>query len=100
VYSQGAPAVFKGDLYYYSIDHDVTETAKTIDTGRVSVDILNGEYDWSGTPDLGQALADLIPGARYQTMPALGHFPMSENPERFLSVIRPVLERIANQSAS
>ena len=58
------------------------------------------EYDWSGTPELGQALANLIPGARYQTMVGLGHFPMSENPERFLSVIRPVLERIANQSAS
>ncbi len=26
VYSQGAPAVFKGDLYYYSVDHDVRET--------------------------------------------------------------------------
>lgn len=73
VYSQGAPAVFKGDLYYYSVDHDVTETAKTIDTKRVSVDILNGEYDWSGTPALGQALANMIPGARYQTMAGLGH---------------------------
>lgn len=98
VYSQGAPAVFKGDLYYYSVDHDVRETAKTIDTSRVSVDILNGEYDWSGTPALGQALADSIPGARYQTMQGLGHFPMSENPERFLDVIRPVLERIALRS--
>jgi pimeloyl-ACP methyl ester carboxylesterase len=99
VYSQGAPAVFKGDLYYYSIDHDVTKTAQTIDTNRVSVDILNGEYDWSGTPALGEALANLIPGARYQTMRALGHFPMSENPERFLSIIRPVLERIALASS-
>ena len=95
VYSQGAPAVFKGDLYYYSVDHDVRESAKTIDTKRVSVDILNGEYDWSGTPELGAALAALIPGARYQTMPGLGHFPMSENPELFLTIIRPVLERIA-----
>jgi pimeloyl-ACP methyl ester carboxylesterase len=99
VYSQGAPAVFKGDLYYYSVDHDVRESARRIDTQRVSVDILNGEYDWSGTPALGQALADLIPGARYQTMTGLGHFPMSENPERFLSIIRPVLDRIAQQRA-
>ena len=29
VYSQGAPAVFKGDLYYYSVDHDVRNTAAT-----------------------------------------------------------------------
>ena len=93
VYSQGAPAVFKGDLYYYSIDHDATKTAPAIDTNRVSVDILNGEYDWSGTPAMGEALANSIPGARYQTMPGLGHFPMSEDPKRFLEIIRPVLAR-------
>ena len=36
----------------------------------------------------------MIPGARYRTMPGLGHFPMSEHPEKFLVEIRPVLERI------
>ncbi|MCY4014492.1 MAG: alpha/beta hydrolase [Gammaproteobacteria bacterium] len=94
VYSQGAPPVFKGDLYYYSVDHDVRNTAATIDTDICSVDILNGEYDWSGTPDAGEELAAMIPGARYRTMPGLGHFPMSEHPDRFLAEIRPVLERI------
>lgn len=99
VYSQGAPAVFKGDLYYYSIDHDLRQSAGRIDTGRCSVDILNGEYDWSGTPALGAALAAMIPGARYQTMTGLGHFPMSEDPDRFLAIIRPVLARIARAAA-
>lgn len=94
VYSQGAPPVFKGDLYYYSVDHDVRTTAATIDTSVCSVDILNGEYDWSGTPIAGAELAALIPGARHKTMPGLGHFPMCENPTRFLAEIRPVLERI------
>ena len=94
VYSQGAPAVFKGDLYFYSVDHDVRNTAALIDTGLCSVDILNGEYDWSGTPSAGAELAAMIPGARYRTMPGLGHFPMSEHPQRFLGEIRPVLERI------
>ena len=94
VYSQGAPSVFKGDLYYYSIDHDVRNTAATIDTDICSVDILNGEYDWSGTPQAGEELAAMIPGARYRTMAGLGHFPMSENPDRFLTEIRPVLQRI------
>jgi len=95
VYSQGAPAVFKGDLYYYSVDHDVRNTAASIDTSRCSVDILNGEYDWSGTPELGAELAAMIPNARYKTMKGLGHFPMCENPEAFLREIRPVLARIA-----
>ena len=94
VYSQGAPAVFKGDLYFYSVDHDVRNTAATIDTSICSVDILNGEYDWSGTPSAGAELAAMIPGARYKTMPGLGHFPMSEHPQKFLGEIRPVLERI------
>ncbi|MCY4342617.1 MAG: alpha/beta hydrolase [Gammaproteobacteria bacterium] len=97
VYSQGAPAVFKGDLYYYSIDHDLREDAARIDTNRCSVDILNGEYDWSGTPELGAELAAMIPGARYRTMKGLGHFPMSENPEAFLREIKPVLGRIAGR---
>ena len=65
-----------------------------IDTSVCSVDILNGEYDWSGTPTAGAELAAAIPGARYKTMPGLGHFPMCENPSRFLAEIRPVLERI------
>jgi pimeloyl-ACP methyl ester carboxylesterase len=87
--------VFKGDLYYYSVDHDLREGAEEIDTNRLSVDILNGEYDWSGTPAMGEAVASRIPGARYQTMPGLGHFPMSEDPVRFLDLIRPVLLRAA-----
>ncbi|MEQ8485912.1 MAG: alpha/beta hydrolase [Pseudomonadales bacterium] len=95
VYSQGAPSVFKGDLYYYSVDHDVRDTAAAIDTGRCPVYLLNGEYDWSGTPAHGEALAALIPGARYRTMPGLGHFPMSEDPARFLAEIKPVLDDIA-----
>lgn len=94
VYSQGAPAVFKGDLYYYSVDHDLRETASQIDTSVCPVYLLNGEYDWSGTPADGEALAALIPGARYRTMKGLGHFPMSEDPARFLEEIRPVLARI------
>jgi pimeloyl-ACP methyl ester carboxylesterase len=72
----------------------VRNTAHAIDTDICSVDILNGEYDWSGTPEAGEELAAMIPGARYQTMPGLGHFPMSENPEEFLKQIRPVLDRI------
>lgn len=98
VYSQGAPSVFKGDLYYYSVDHDVRNSAHGIDTDICSVDILNGEYDWSGTPAAGEELAAMIPGARYQTMKGLGHFPMSENPEAFLAEIRPVLDRILDRA--
>ena len=71
--------------------------AAAIDTDRISVDILNGEYDWASTPESGEELAAMIPGARYRTMHGLGHFPMSENPEKFLSEVRPVLHRILEE---
>jgi pimeloyl-ACP methyl ester carboxylesterase len=35
-----------------------------------------------------------VPRPFYQTMEGLGHFPMSEEPERFLRYLRPVLEKI------
>jgi pimeloyl-ACP methyl ester carboxylesterase len=95
VYSQGAPPTFKGDLYYYSVDHDLTETASQIDTSKTAVYILGGEYDWSAPPAWARALAERIKGAQYRDMPRLGHFPMSENPALFLEYITPVLDEIA-----
>jgi pimeloyl-ACP methyl ester carboxylesterase len=95
VYSQGAPPTFKGDLYYYSVDHDLTQTAGQIDTSKTAVYILGGEYDWSAPPVMARALAQSIKGAHYRDMPNLGHFPMSENPELFFEYITPVLDEIA-----
>jgi pimeloyl-ACP methyl ester carboxylesterase len=94
VYSQGAPPVFKGDLYYYSVDHDLSQTAEQIDTSKVAVYLLTGEYDWASTPAMSEALAKRIKGAKYQTMTGLGHFPMSEDPERCLSFVEPILNEI------
>jgi len=33
-------------------------------------------------------------------MPGLGHFPMSEDPQRFLGYLRPVLEEIRARESS
>lgn len=95
VYSQGAPPTFKGDLYYYSVDHDLTATAGQIDTSKAPLYLLTGEYDWSSTPEASEDLARAVAGARYRVMKGLGHFPMSEDPERFRAYIIPVLEEIA-----
>lgn len=99
VYSQGAPPVFKGDLYYFSVDHDLRATAREIDTSRVAVYLLTGEYDWAATPAMSRELSEQIPGARYRTMEGLGHFPMSEDPERFLEYVRPVLDEIRQRGS-
>ncbi|MBM4258921.1 MAG: alpha/beta hydrolase [Deltaproteobacteria bacterium] len=98
VYSQGAPPVFKGDLYYYSVDHDLSQTAEQIDTSKVAVYLLTGEYDWASTPKMSEELARRIKGAKYQTMIGLGHFPMSEDPERCLEYVEPILNEIRARS--
>jgi pimeloyl-ACP methyl ester carboxylesterase len=99
VYSQGAPTVFKGDLYYYSVDHNLTETAEKISTSKTPLYLLTGEYDWASTPAMSEELAARIKGVKYKTMTGLGHFPMSEDPARFREYIRPVLDEIRKHSA-
>lgn len=95
VYSQGAPPVFKGDLYYYTVDHHLSDAElAAIDTSRCAVHLLTGEYDWASPPALSQAAADRIPGATFAALEKLGHFPMCEDPERFLPAILPVLEKV------
>ena len=97
IYSQGAPPVFKGDLYYYSVDHDLTQTADNIDASRTPLYLLTGEYDWASTPEMSQELARRAKGVNYRTMKGLGHFPMSEDPTRFMEYIGPVLREICSK---
>lgn len=99
-YSQGAPVVFKGDLNYYVVEHDLTEKAREIDTSKTALFILNGEYDWSGYAAGGEALAKDIKGASWTFMKGLGHFPMSEDPARFKSYIAPVLDAAASSGGA
>ena len=95
IYSQAAPGVFRGDLHYYTVDHDLRERAKDIDTTKTPLYILSGEYDWSSTSAASKELADAIPGAKFISMPGLGHFPMAEDPDRFRTFLLPVLDEIA-----
>lgn len=94
MYSQGAPPVFYGDLNYYGVDYDTTETARNIDTEKIPLYILSGEYDWSATPEKCMALHEQVKGSTYTKMEEMGHFPMSENPDKFKTYIVPVLEEI------
>jgi pimeloyl-ACP methyl ester carboxylesterase len=93
-YSCGWPPAFLGDLYFYLVDHDLTDEAAAIDTNRVGVHLLTGEYDASATIEHGQAAHDAIAGSTFAAMNGVGHFPMAENPQQFLTHLLPVLERI------
>ncbi len=94
VYACGWPPAFLGDLYYYVEDYDLRSVAGQIDTERVGVHILSGEYDYSGTSELGRAAHTAISGSTWTEMKGVGHFPMSENPDAFVEYLLPVLERI------
>ena len=95
-YGQSAPPVAKGDLYYNFIDHNLTGgEAQTIDTSRVAVYLLTGEYDWGNSPDQTRILAEQIKGSKFYEMKGLGHFPMAENYLVFKQYLMPVLAEIA-----
>ncbi len=94
VYAAGWPPAFWGDLHYYIVDYDLRDRAAEIDTSRVLVHILNGEYDYSGSVSRGRAAHEAIAGSTHTEMVGLGHFPMQENPVAFARYLLPVLERI------
>lgn len=93
-YMQGGPGVFKGDLHFYTVDGDIRGRLAQIDTAQCPLYLLSGEYDYSCTPEDTLEAQRLIPGAEALIMQGLGHFPMSEDPERFIEYLRPLLERI------
>lgn len=94
VYAAAWPPVFLGDLNYYMAEYDLREEAAKIDTRKVAVHILSGEYDFSGTMEAGQAAHAAIKGSTWTGMQDVGHFPMSENPVKFFEYLLPVLEKI------
>ena len=98
-YMQGGPGVFKGDLFFYTIDGDMRGRVSGIDTSKCPLYLLTGEYDYSCTPDDTRDLVRRIPGVQATIMQGLGHFPMSEDPHTFISYLRPVLEQIHSKRA-
>jgi pimeloyl-ACP methyl ester carboxylesterase len=95
MYMQSGPGVFKGDLYFYRVDGDLSDKVGTIDTGVCPLYLLTGEYDFSCTPQDTLRTAAQIPGVEVQIMKEVGHFPMSENPAKFREYILPVLAKIS-----
>jgi pimeloyl-ACP methyl ester carboxylesterase len=98
-YMQGGPGVFKGDLHYYTSDGDVRARVAEIDTRACPLYLLTGEYDYSCTPADTRELAARIEGAQVTIMEGLGHFPMSEDPARFLGYLRPVLQAVLDRES-
>jgi pimeloyl-ACP methyl ester carboxylesterase len=96
IYDQGAQVAMTGDLTYYNQDHDLTEAqAARIDTSKIPVYLLTGEYDQLAYEDGTARLARAIKGSHFEVVPGLGHFGPSENPEDFKAALLPLFEKIA-----
>jgi pimeloyl-ACP methyl ester carboxylesterase len=93
-YGQGGPAVFYGDIAFYSGEWDARERVGNIDTNRCRLFMLTGEYDYSCTVELSAATAAKIPGVVFREMKGIGHFPFAENPRLFAEYFLPVLEEL------
>ncbi|ACY95624.1 MULTISPECIES: alpha/beta fold hydrolase [Thermomonospora] len=77
-YTQGSEA-FKGDLYFYSVDHDLRDRLGEIDGDRCPLVMMTGEYDYLTTPEDSARTAKAIKNCTFLKMEKIGHFPMSEN---------------------
>jgi pimeloyl-ACP methyl ester carboxylesterase len=69
--------------------------AQRIDTSRIAVYLMTGEYDWGNSPDQTRILAAQIKDSKFVEMKGLGHFPMAENFAVFKSYLMPILNEIA-----
>lgn len=83
-YSSQGIQMFTGDLNFYFKGWDGRGRIETINTNICPVYMLTGEYDYSCTPADSAATAAKIPGAVFETMKGLGHFPATENPAQFI----------------
>jgi pimeloyl-ACP methyl ester carboxylesterase len=92
-YLQSGPGVFKGDLHFYKVDGDIRDKVDQIDGRATPLYLLTGEYDYSCTTEGTLDVAKRT-GAEAVIMKGLGHFPMSEDPPKFISYLLPVLEKI------
>jgi pimeloyl-ACP methyl ester carboxylesterase len=94
-YAQCGPKAYAGDLHYYMVDGDLRNgLLAQLDTNVCPLYLLTGEYDYSATVERTREVVAQVPGAKFQIMPKMGHFPMSENPELFMTYLLPVLKEI------
>jgi pimeloyl-ACP methyl ester carboxylesterase len=96
-YSQSGPGIFKGDLYFYSVDHDFREIAEHL-PGDIPIYFMTGVYDFACTPEMTEKTAKKVKNSECIIMEEIGHFPMCENPVTFKKYLMPVLAKILQTS--
>ncbi|KAK7894234.1 hypothetical protein LTR67_005992 [Exophiala xenobiotica] len=94
MYSGQAYGIFHGDLDFYFGGFDARDRVASIDVKKCPIYFLTGEYDWSTTPEMSQATSKKISGANFQSMKGLGHFPATEDPQKFVPYLIDAIEWI------
>jgi pimeloyl-ACP methyl ester carboxylesterase len=93
--SQGAPGVVNGDLYFYSVDHDLRgDKLPKIKTDQCMLYMLSGEFDYTAFPEKTRTFSRRIPGSKFVEMKGLGHYPAIENYDVFRTYLLPILKEI------
>jgi len=94
MYSGQAYGIFHGDLDFSFGGFDTRATACSINVKKCPIYSLPGEYDWSTTPEMSQATAKKITGANFKAMKNLGHFPATEDPNKFVPYLLEAIDWI------
>lgn len=98
---QGAhPRSLRNDLYFWGVENADPARVDRIDAGKVPLYMYAGEYDFTCPPAHVEESARRIGNVSYAMLEGLGHFPMSENYERFRPVLMRTLADIAKRTGS
>ncbi len=73
-YATGGPGVFKGDVYYYSVDHDSRGIVASM-TDTPPIYFMTGEYDGACHPAMSKAASEAIANSAFLEMKHIGPFP-------------------------
>ena len=93
-YMQSGPGVFKGDLHFYMIDGDIRDRVDEIDIKRCPLLSAHRRIRLFLHQRRHARQSPSAPAPQATIMKGLGHFPMSEDPEKFVGYLLPVLEKI------
>ena len=96
IYRSNYPGVYAGDNDYFMFGHDLRRDGHLIDTSRIGLYAVAGEYDPSARQPGGlQEIAARIPGAKVAVLDGQSHFAPSDDPVGFNRAILPILREAA-----
>jgi len=88
------PRSLRNDLHLWGVENADETRTERIDGSKIPIYMYSGEFDFTCPPDHVEKAAGAIGNVNYEMLEGLGHFPMSENYERFRPTLVRTLEDI------